>query len=172
MTGRKTAIIAVCGVAGAMAAIMTAVLCIKGNWQDAEPFDMEEDLFSDEEDEPDSEQDEQIHDVRAILNGKLSWSSFTETKCYDLASVMFEELAKLPDDMTDDMIGIKKRLPIILDELIKATDIGMFWRLFSVDECAKLPPWIYEDVRKRLLDIHIDDFEYPEVYLERKHIKK
>ena len=168
MTGKKTVIIAVCGVAGAVAAIMTAVLYKSGMAQDIEPFEMDEDLFSDEEDEPESEQDEQIHDVRAILNGKLDWSAFTESRVYDLAPVMFEELAKLPDDMSDDMIGIKKRLPIILDELIKATDIGMFWRLFSVDECAKLPPWIYEDVRKRLLDIHIDDFEYPKVYLERK----
>ena len=58
MTEKKTAIIAVCGVAGAVAAIMTAVLCKSGKAQDIEPFDMEENLFSDEEDELESEQDE------------------------------------------------------------------------------------------------------------------
>lgn len=45
MTSKKTAIIAVCGVAGTVAAIMTAVLYKNGNTQDIEPFDMEEDFF-------------------------------------------------------------------------------------------------------------------------------
>lgn len=168
MTSKKTAIIAVCGFAGAMAAIMTAVLCKNGNTQDIEPFDMEEDIFSDEEDEPKSDLDEQIHDVRAILNGKLDWSAFTSERVYDLAPVLYEELVKLPENLTAGMAMIKENLPIVLDELIKATDIGMFWRLFSVNECSKLPEWVYEDVRKKLLDIHMEEFEYPEVYLDGK----
>ena len=140
MTGKKTAIIAVCGVAGAVAAIMTAVLCKSERAQDIEPFDMEKDLFSDEEDEPEAEQDEQIHDVRAILNGKLDWSAFTSERAYELAPVMF-------------------------DELIQITSLDLFREIFSVNECGKLPAWVYDEVKNKMLDIHMEEFEYPDIYL-------
>ena len=37
------------------------------------------------EDEPEFNQDEQIHDVRTILNGKLDWSAFTSERAYELS---------------------------------------------------------------------------------------
>ena len=165
MTSKKTAIIAVCGVTRAIAAIMTAVLYKNGNTQDIEPFDMEEDLFSDEEDELESEQDEQIHDVRAILNGKLDWSAFTSERAYELAPVMFDELTKLPDKMTKDMRRIKEHLVTVFDELIQITSIDLFREIFSVNECGKLPACVYDEVKNKMLDIHMEEFEYPDIYL-------
>ena len=165
MTGKKTAIIAICGVAGAMAAIMTAVLYKNGNTQDIDPFDMEEDFFSDEEVEPEFNQDEQIHDVRAILNGKLDWSAFTSERAYELAPVMFDELTTLPDKMTKDMRRIKEHLVTVFDELIQITSIDLFREIFSVNECVKLPAWVYDEVKNKMLDIHMEEFEYPDIYL-------
>ena len=35
----------------------------------------------------------------------------------------------------------------------------------GVNECGKLLVWVYDEVKNKMLDIHMEEFEYPDIYL-------
>lgn len=48
---------------------------------------------------------------------------------------------------------------------IQITSIELFREIFSVNECGKLPTWVYDEVKNKMLDIHMEEFQYPDIYL-------